>query len=333
MKVRTKFHRKSSIMSIFKKILVTTDFSKNATAVYDFTQQIAEKFDSVIDLIHVTYEPRYFPVDIHAVSLPVDESKKKEFQDRLKNKLETEFRDNIPENHRGKTILKSGNTADEINACAREGGYNLIMIASRGEGNSIFNKGSVTEKLMRISNVPVWSVLRESETAIKTIVVPTDGSNVSFEALTLAHNLATKSNAKIDLLSISKTDFPHLMTGEKTSYSHKDNVIKEYVLKGLKKFIQKNDSKLQFQEEPKNEDKALKLEDNKGYSIDVSIVVKKGNSAHLTVVDYSEKNAQLVVMATHGHSKLASMFVGSTTANVFRDIKIPVMTIKPDFVR
>lgn len=320
-------------MSIFKKILVTTDFSDNATAVYDFTEELAKNFDTSIDLIHITYEPHYFPVDIHAVTLPVDESKKKEFRDSIKNKLETELRDNIPKNHRGKAILKSGNAADEINACAKEGDYDLIMIASRGEGNSIFNKGSVTEKLMRISHTPVWSVLKKSETAIKTIVVPTDGSDVSIEALPLAHGLAAKYNAKIDLLSISKTDFPHLMTGEKTPYSHKETAIKEYVFQELKKFIQQDDSELQFQKEPKDGDKVLKLEDNQQNVVDISIVVKKGNSAQLAVVDYSEKNAQLVVMATHGHSKLASMFVGSTTANVFRNIRIPVMTIKPNFVK
>lgn len=320
-------------MSTFQKILVATDFSDNSSAVYDFTEEIAKNFEATIDVIHVISEPHYFPIDIHAVTLPIDESKKEELRNSIKEKLETEFKDKIPEAYKGKPILKTGNPADEIRGCAKEGGYDLIMIASRGEGNSIFNKGSVTEKLMRISLTPVWSVLKGSETDLKIITVPTDGSKVSFEALPLAHNLAVKSNAKIDLLSISKANFTHVMTGENTPYIHKDAAIKEYILNSLKEFIKDETSKLQFQGEPMHGDKTLQLKDEKGNSVDISIVVEKGNSAHLAVVDYAEKNAQLVVMATHGHSKLASMFVGSTTENVFRNIKIPVMTIKPDFVK
>lgn len=321
-------------MSKFKKILAATDFSDNASAVYDFTEEIAGDFEGTIDLIHVINEPHYhyYSVDIHAAALPVEDFKKKEFRKKIKNKLETEFNDKIPEKYRGKIILKTGNPADEIRNCAKEGDYDLIMIASRGEGNSIFNKGSVTEKLMRISKTPILSVLNESDTNLKTIIVPTDGSEVSFEALPLVYDLAVKRNAKIDLLSISKTNFTNAMLGEYTPYRYKDSEIKEYIFKGLQEFIKNQTKGLQFKKEPKSDDETYLLTDQKGNDVDISIVVKKGNSAHLAVVDYAEKNGKLVVIATHGHSKLASMFVGSTTANVFRNLKIPVMTIKPSFL-
>lgn len=321
-------------MSKFQKILVATDFSDNASAVYDFTEEIAGDFNATIDLIHVINEPHYhyYSVDIHAATLPVEEFKKKEFRDKIKDKLETEINAKIPEKYRGKTILKTGNPADEIRNCAKEDDYDLIMIASRGEGNTVFNKGSVTEKLMRISRTPILSVLEENDTHLKTIIVPTDGSDVSFEALPLAYDLAVKRNAKIDLLSISKTNFTNAMLGEYIPYRYKDTEIKEYILRGLEEFTQGKTNELQFKEELKPANETYQLIDQKGNSVDISIVIKKGNSAHLAVVDYAEKNGQLVVIATHGHSKLASMFVGSTTANVFRNLKIPVMTIKPDFI-
>lgn len=320
-------------MSKFQKILVATDFSDNASAVYDFTEDIAKDFDATIDLIHIISEPLYFPVDIHAVTLPVDESKKKEFREELASKLESEMQANIPKKHRGKAILDTGNAANAINACARQGNYDLIMIASRGAGNSIFNKGSVTEKLMRISHTPVWSILKDNDPAIKTITVPTDGSAISFEALPLAFDLAVKRNAKIALLSVSKANFTHVMPGEYIPYTHDDAAIKTYILRSLQEYIKENSSKFAFTEEPKSTDKHYTLKNEQGNTVVVSIVVKKGNSAHLAVVDYAENNSQLVVMATHGHSKLASMFVGSTTENVFRNIKIPVMTVKPKFFK
>ncbi|MDN6311159.1 MAG: universal stress protein, partial [Psychroflexus sp.] len=279
--------------------------------------------------------PHYYQysVDIHAAALPMSDFMKKEFRDKVKDKLETEFNDKIPKEHRGKTILKTGNPADEIRNCGKEGAYDLIIIASRGEGNTIFNKGSVTEKLMRISKTPILSVLEESNTNLKTIIVPTDGSDVSFEALPLVYDLAVKRNAKIKLLSISKTNFTNAMLGEYMPYTYKDAEIKEYILRGLQEYIQGQTNTLQFKDEPKPADETYQLNDQKGNSVNISIVIKKGNSAHLAVVDYAEKNGQLIVIATHGHSKLASMFVGSTTANVFRNVKIPVMTIKPDFIK
>ncbi len=320
-------------MSLFQKILVATDFSENASAIYAFTEEVAKNFGASVDLIYVIPKPLYLPVDIHAVTLPLDESKEKEFSDKMKAQLDSEMQASIPKENRGKTILKSGNPADEVNACASEGRYDLIMIASRGEGNSIFNKGSVTEKLMRISHVPVWSVLKGNDTAIKSIVVPTDGSAISLEALPLACKLAAKRNAKIDLLSVSKANFTHIMPGDYIPYTHKDDAIKTYILRSLQEYLSEQTSTLQFEEESVSADKNFRLLDEAGNNIEVSIVVKKGDSAHLAIVEYAEKNAQLVVMATHGHCKLASMFAGSTTENVFRNIKIPVMTVKPEFVR
>ncbi|MDT0294938.1 universal stress protein [Mesonia ostreae] len=320
-------------MSNFKKILVATDFSDNASAVYDFTEEMAKDFDSKIDLVHILHEPAYFSADIPLVTQPVDESQRKRYLEGKKEKLETEFKNNISEAHRGKTILKFGNAADEIKACALEGNYDLIMIASRGEGHSIFNKGSVTEKLMRISHTPIWSVLKNSDTNLKTIIVPTDGSDVSFEALPLAHSLAIKRNAKVELVSVSKTNFTNPMMGEFIPYAHNDEAIKGYILRGLKEYTKKENSKLRIKEEPKSSSGAFQIKDKDGNTADISIVIKKGASAHLAVVDYAENNGQLVVIATHGHSKLARMFVGSTTANVFRNLKIPVMTIKPEFVK
>jgi nucleotide-binding universal stress UspA family protein len=177
------------------------------------------------------------------------------------------------------------------------------------------------------------SVLNDSETDFKRITVPTDGSDISFEALPLAHSLAVKQNSEIDLLSISKADFTHIMAGENTPYVHKDAEIKEYIFKALQEFIKSKTSQLYFKEEPISSDETFQLKDQKGNNVRISIVVKKGNSAHLAVVDYAEKNAQLVVMATHGYSKLTSMFVGSTTESVFRNLKIPILTVKPDFAK
>lgn len=316
-----------------KNILVPTDFSDNAAVVYDWAVQMARDYDAKINLIYVTPPLHYYPMGIDAAGFPGNETANEEFKESIDKKLLEHLNSNFPEEYRGKTISETGNAAERIKAVAKEGDYDLIMIASRGDGDSIFNKGSVTEKLMRISHVPVFSALNENKNEIKTITVPTDGSDVSLEALPLACELAVKRKASINLLTVSKVNFTHARFGEFVASDQDKTEVTAYIFDNLKRFIGENNTGLQFEGTPQAQDANFQLKDDKGNGVALKIVVKKGPSAHLTVVEEAENNSQMVVMATHGHSKLASMFVGSTTEKVFHNLEIPVLTVKPKFVK
>ena len=59
-------------------------------------------------------------------------------------------------------------------------------------------------------------------------------------------------------------------------------------------------------------------------------MIEKGVSAHIGIEEYAPSHADVVVMATHGHSGLAHFFLGSTTEKVAQSLDMPVLTVKPD---
>src|SRR5699024_3152192 len=81
---------------------------------------------------------------------------------------------------------------------ARDGGYDLIVVASKGKHETHLLRGSITEKLIRHSEVPIFSVDKKlSSDGLNRILLPTDGSQLSFLALPMALSLAEIYGAEI----------------------------------------------------------------------------------------------------------------------------------------
>jgi nucleotide-binding universal stress UspA family protein len=77
------------------------------------------------------------------------------------------------------------------------------------------------------------------------------------------------------------------------------------------------------------EDRFVMTEGASSHSIAFQTVIERGVSAHLAIQEYAAEHADVVVMATHGHSGLAHFFLGSTTENVAQHLDLPVVTVKP----
>lgn len=60
----------------------------------------------------------------------------------------------------------------------------------------------------------------------------------------------------------------------------------------------------------------------------VKRIVLTGRPADEIVSYAAEIKAEMVIMATHGHSGLAHIIIGSTTENVLRHAKCPVLSIR-----
>tara|TARA_A200000113_G_scaffold207819_1_gene205666 strand:- start:807 stop:998 length:192 start_codon:yes stop_codon:yes gene_type:complete len=57
-------------------------------------------------------------------------------------------------------------------------------------------------------------------------------------------------------------------------------------------------------------------------------VVFKGVSAHHEIVDYADKNGDLMVMSTHVRTGLAHILIGSITEQAARHSKKRMLTIR-----
>lgn len=135
----------------FKKILVTTDFSDNATVAYPHAIKIAEKAGADIDLIHILSFDQ-FDDEI------ADKSIKKIREDRIKLLAKEHF-----QSFKGKVntkIVESSDSPHEaIFKYVKENPYNIIVMSTVGRtGINYLMMGSTTANLVRHVKTAVLSV-------------------------------------------------------------------------------------------------------------------------------------------------------------------------------
>lgn len=65
----------------------------------------------------------------------------------------------------------------------------------------------------------------------------------------------------------------------------------------------------------------------------VRTMVRHGDAAREIIALANEEKVDLIILATHGRSALSHVLLGSVAESVVRASGIPVMTVKPDYVR
>lgn len=319
-------------MATIKKILVPTDFSENSEAVYNFVNETAKNYEATVDLIYILPEASpFFEATRDPLGNVFKEKRqygriRSEFLEKLDGVMET----HVKEPFHGKTIvLHNDKPSVAITDFAEKEGYDLIMVASRGRGDSIFSRGSVTEKLIRISSTPILSVNKGYDPDINRILLPTDGSSTSLEALPLALKIAHKNQASIDLLNVYVYESFTARTIGGDTGKYTTGEMKENVLNNLKEFIKNNPKRLAFVEENQNPEETIQIKNADGNTVDLNIRAVKAFSAQASIIEYALSNNQLVVIATRGRGAVSHLFIGSTTEKVARHLKMPVITFKP----
>jgi len=116
-----------------KRILVPTDFSKNATNAIKFAYLLSKKAGSKISLLNIytfaVYDPN-MPPEILADTIKIDSNNSSEGLDMQIAQLEREIPD--IKNYLGEKIVLEGATADEIYRTAEEHNYDLILMGTKG---------------------------------------------------------------------------------------------------------------------------------------------------------------------------------------------------------
>lgn len=324
-------------MKQINKILVPTDFSDNAPAAYQHAQEIANRFGAKIDLIHVIPTLKYFHESMGKLEAPlniVNEELYPTAQKEAKQHLQEAMDNYLSDESQGETIVtierKPSTTIAEV---AKQKEYDLIVMPSKGHHESNLLRGSTTVKVIRHSEVPVFTVDGElTPEGLKQIVLPTDGSMISFAALPLALSLADIYEAEITLYHVKELYGTPLnyegsnpnKTDKENTYEALINYLGDYLDSAGMEDIQIARGEVDF------EDQFIITEGASSRRINFKTVIQKGVSAHLGIEEYASENADVVVMATHGHSGLTHFFLGSTTEKVAQMVGKPVLTVKPD---
>jgi nucleotide-binding universal stress UspA family protein len=142
-------------MNTFKHILVPTDFSASSSGAVELAIDMATQFNAELTLLHVWELPVYPYMELMLNAAEIANNAEKAAAKCLDTKL-NEVQARLP---RAKALLKMGLAWQQIVETSKESKADLLVMATHGRrGFEHPLMGSVTEKLVRLSAVPVLTV-------------------------------------------------------------------------------------------------------------------------------------------------------------------------------
>lgn len=144
-----------------QRILVPVDFSEKSDRALDYAIELAKKLEARITVVHAYEIPVYGFSDASVVATP-------DLAARLSDSAQKTL-DALVESRRDRGVpidgvLRNGVAWEEIEAVAKEGKADLIVIGTRGRrGLARALLGSVAESVIRTSDVPVLTLHAPAE--------------------------------------------------------------------------------------------------------------------------------------------------------------------------
>ncbi len=319
-----------------KKILFPTDFSERSEQALKFANLFLDKYQSQIDLIHVVPLSMYLHDSIDKLGLPLDMDSDlyPKILEHAKEKLEELASTYIKSKHLGElTVLVDRKPSSAISDFANKNGFDLLLMSAKGAHETTFFKGSITEKVMRKSEIPVLTVNDNlSEKGFERILAPLDFSDHSFSAIPLAFELAYQFDASLEFIYVNELyiaddyGFAGPVAGGSNEVSSQlfQDRLEEYFLnhkdRGLS--IQQVDNEYNY--------RIIKNEGASSISMPVRLKVIRGISASREISEYAHDNADLLLLSTHGRSGLSRYLMGSVAGQVVQNTDISTLTVRPD---
>jgi nucleotide-binding universal stress UspA family protein len=288
-------------MITIKKILCPVDFFPASEAAVEYAAALASNYEAELHLLHVvaTIVPTSFEVAIPPADITqlAEEGSRRELK-----KLETAVRDTGVQVH---AELRSGDVFDEIKRAIEIEKPDLIVMGTHGRrGVERWFMGSTTEKLLRHSPVPLVTIRESGEKFVQTrfqrILVTTDFSEGTLDALNYAFSVAQENESKLTLLHV-------LHDASADSFGK----YREAVVTGVRKQL----------------DDLVPAEARNW--CDIVSRVDSGVPYRIILQALEDEKIDLLVMNIHGKGMLDRALLGSTAERVVRAASCPVMMIPP----
>ena len=293
-------------MRPIKRLLLATDFSDWARRAEDYASALAVSWRAELTVVTVLefppgMDPEYAINKQYLTERMYDASSRlAEFKGRSQQCGIT-----------ATTRIATGIPSEEVVATALTEEADLIIVGTRGKsGLAHVLLGSTAERLIRTAPCPVLAVHTTTpgspneKIALERILVPTDFSDCSLEAVNYAGVVSGQSKASIELL--------HIM---------------EPAYYGLDFTIEYPDEREQRRKRAAERLAALSSELVKdGIVVKTSLMGSAPPDAILEVAQRS--SSQLIVMGTHGRRGLSHAFAGSVTEAVLRRGSVPVLAVR-----
>ena len=271
-----------------KRILVPTDFSKQAENALKIAAKMAAKNDGEIYLLHSTEIPIHLANTGDTQSLPEAiyfiKLAEKQFEELLKKPF--------LQNLRIHETIGHGEIYDDIKEVVDRHDIELIVMGSHGSsGFKEMFIGSNTEKVVRTSGIPVLVIKNDHDHfEVRDFVFATDFSEECRKPFMKAQKFARAMGAHMHLLLINTP------SGFKTTAEAR--TLMEAFVRGT-------------------------AAENYTLNIYNDTTVEKG-ILNFT----QEINAQLIGMSTHGRKGLSHFFNGSISEDMVNHANMPVITFK-----
>lgn len=291
-----------------KKIICTTDFSDLANFSIFYGVSLAREFKAKLYLCHV--------IDLSSATMYGEatfgfESQLMHMEDFTYERMKTIMSEHDVE---WEPLVATGNAADEIARVAEEKAADIAITATRGRsGLKRLILGSVTEHLMRTLHCPLLTV-RGLEQDIKDgvrfkrILVGTDFSPDSDLAFEYGLSLAQEFQSELHLVHVLE---PPSYRELPESVDREGEIIRK-----------------KLHEELNNKLEGMVPKDAFNWCKPRTTLL--AGDPHEELSKYADiHNIDLMVLGVTGHSRVESLFVGSTTERVIRKAPCSVLSVRP----
>lgn len=214
--------------------------------------------------------------------------------------------------------VEKGRAAEAIIEHAATDKGTLITMATHGRsGLNRFMLGSVAEKVLRGTTNPLLLIRASEEakadgvSAVKSVVVPLDGSELAESVLPAAVELAKNIDAEIVLFRAYNIPYGAYSSGD----GFYDPVNLDALLTSIK------DEATDYLTRKTDELKRMGV-------ARVSFVAKEGFSADEIIAFARETKDSMIAMCTHGRSGVKRFVLGSVTETVVRHSGEPVLVMR-----
>jgi len=305
---------------MYKKMLVPLDGSRVAEVVFDYARELAARLRLDLTLLHVCTPEEYELHPMHRVYIDHAAEQIRRASEKMQNSQPAgEARHGV----QARGVLTMGHPAEEILRFADEDDIDIILMATHGHsGMGRWAIGSVADKVLRVTRVPVWLVRAGLPYEIvhdrfprRAMLVPLDGSPLAEVALPHVEALARQRGAdlvQVILLRVcAPSGFPSTSGAD---VSQECQALAERQLAC---------ETLQAQRY---------LDTTAGRLTEIGLRVKTevltGPPA-ATIIDYAETHPlHLVVMATHGWTGQLWWPWGSVAGRVLESVSSPVFLVR-----
>lgn len=306
---------------MYKRMLIPLDGSEIAKSVFPYAKELVARLGLEVTLLYVRDPLEQESLSVHQAYVDhmaeivvnqAQETREKADIGKQDKSLKVE----------GKVV--TGHPAEEILNCAAEKDIDLLLMATHGRsGIRRWSLGSVADKVLRSSALPVWLVrasdtegVTDEEVHIRKVVIPLDGSELAEYVLPYVKSLVKQWSAEpvnvVLLMVCEPLVIPPVPTVEIPV--HWGNIVEEH---------------LEYSKKAAGEYLAKWAKRFKEAGVEVDSEVIEGLPADEIINYASENHLSLIAMATHGRSGLSRWAYGSIADKVLSGAPSPVLLVRP----